>query len=310
MRTVEDEGQVAGLSRTQFAVTLGICLTIFLLAGGPIWREPWKMDQVDVAILWSYAPLPLLVLGFLAWSRRLRVAAFLLETLRLVLVKYSITFALALVLWTMTDQPAHAAPAPLRSGKGGASAAAPAYQGPTGAVRGRVIDAVGHGAAGVLVFVDTDLASAPSAEPLELVNDGSGLAPRLAVVQVGQPITLRSADGRMHTAAAETGQGAPLFNVPAIRSGSWSRTSIDEAHDAVQVRCTVHPGEEPAAHLVVLRHTWHAVTAADGSFVIPGVPRGARRVVARRLDGALVSEAASSVEVGEAARVELALAPR
>jgi hypothetical protein len=174
-----------------------------------------------------------------------------------------------------------------------------------------VLDPVGQGGAGgVLVFVDTDLAGTASAGPLELVNDGTGLHPRLAVVQAGQAIALRSADGRMHTAAAETIQGAPLFNVPAIRSGSWSRTRIDEAHDAVQVRCTVHPGEEPAAHLVVLRHGWHAVTAADGSFVIAGVPRGTRRVVARRLHGAHITDASSSVDVGDAASVEIALGPR
>ncbi|MEJ7731245.1 MAG: carboxypeptidase-like regulatory domain-containing protein [Polyangiaceae bacterium] len=308
---MDNEPQVTGLSRTQFAVSLGICLAIFLLAGGPIWQQPWKMDQVDLAILWSYAAVPLLVLGFLAWSKRLRIGAFLLETLRLVLVKYSVTFALALVLWTVTDQPAHAAPAPLRSNRSGASVALPAYQGPTGTLRGRVMDGGARdGAGGVLVFVDTDLVGAASQVPLELANDGHGLAPHLAAVQAGQPIALRSADGRLHTAAAETTQGASLFNVPAIRSGSWSRTSIDEAHDAVKVRCTVHPGEEPAAYLVVLRHGWHAVTAADGTFAIPGVPRGTRRVVARRLEGESTADAVRTVEVGEAADVELAFSPR
>lgn len=308
---MEEAPQVPGLTRTQFAITLAVCLSIFLLAGGPIWQQPWKMDQVDLAMLWSYAPLPLLVLGFLAWSRRLRVASFLLETLRLVLVKYSITFALALVLWTMTDQPAHAAPTPLRSGRAGSSAALPPYQGPTGTLRGRVLDATATGTAvsGALVFVDTDLAGEPNAAPLQLTNEGRGLSPRLAVAQTGQAIALRSGDGRLHTAAAET-EGSPLFNVPAIRSGSWSRTSIDEPHDAVTVRCTVHPGEEAPAHLTVLRHGWHALTAADGTFAIEGVPRGERRVVARRLDGDAMVEIAATVEVTATGDVELTFAPR
>ena len=61
---------------------------------------------------------------------------------------------------------------------------------------------------------------------------------------------------------------------------------------------------------MVLRHGWHAVTAADGTFVIPGVPRGARRVVARLLDGESTTDAVRTVEIAEAADVEISFAPR
>jgi hypothetical protein len=304
--------RVTGLSRWQFIGCLALAVAIFLVSAGPIWRDPWAMDSVNEAILWSYAPVPLLVLGCLAASRRLRWRWFFFDTMRLTFAKYSITFGIALVLWTMNDGPANAATAtaPHRSATPGATTAASVPAGPTGSVRGHVVAADGTPAADVLVFVDPDLAVAQTGaalQPVQLEHDLRGLTPRLAAVQVGQSMAIRSTDGRMHTVVAETAEGAPLFNVPAIRSGAWSTVTVREPHHRVTLRCTVHPRDaEPEAELVVLRHSLWSRTDAAGQFAIAGVPTGRHELHARTLD-APSTITSVVLEAGETAEVRIAL---
>ena len=87
------------MSRSQFWGLFAVLLVLFLVVEGPIWAHPWDLSAVNRAILLSYAPIPLLVVGCLLWSHRLRWVSFFLDTLSLTLLKYSVTFAFALFMW-------------------------------------------------------------------------------------------------------------------------------------------------------------------------------------------------------------------
>ena len=269
--TPRSEDPIVRLDRAQFWGFFAIALTIFLFSTGPVWRHPWQMDALNTAILYSYLPLPVMVALGLAWKRRLGARAFFLDTLELTLLKYSVTFAIALVLWGASPAP------PPRSAATTTRAphpAAPAERAPaptpisperTGRLEGVVVDASGQPLEGALVFV----------------NDGSGISPRLAVAQLHQPILARATDGQMHTLVAEQDH-ATLFNVPLLGSGATSPVRVTSAHGQAALRCSVHQhtANESSAHLAILAHPFFTITAKDGRFRWEGVPAGALRVAA------------------------------
>lgn len=280
------------MSRAQFWSVLGLGLTLFLFEAGPIWRHPWDMSLVNGAILWSYLLLLPLVIGCLAWSKRLSLRAFFLDTLTLALVKYTCTFAIALVLWEVTPVPrdVHAAPLPR-----GATAAevepaptpTPLDPANTGAVEGVVTDAAGHPVEGALVWIAGGLEDhvfAPPSAPLSVANAGAGMTPPLGVVQVGQPILARSADGQLHTMVAVK-DGRTFFNAPLLASGEPSRLSFREAEGLVTMHCNAHQGSGEAEGLVlVIGHPFFTWTTEGGRFALRGVPAG-RVQLAAYVDG-------------------------
>src|SRR4051812_28054341 len=93
------------LTRLQFWSIFALGVVIFLFSTGPVWRQPWQFDALNLAILYSYLPLPLLVLGGLAYKKRLGWRSFFLDTLEITLLKYSTTFGIALCLWSFAPPP-------------------------------------------------------------------------------------------------------------------------------------------------------------------------------------------------------------
>jgi hypothetical protein len=276
------EPPVPRLSQRQFWACLAVAVVIFLFGTGPIWRHPWDLDT---AILCSYLPVPLLVLVLLAWSRRLTFRGFLLDTLTLTLVKFTITLSIALVLWNVSPPPAKpvAAPVPVAPPQPAEPPPAPTPIAPesTGALQGVVAGPDGAPVAGALVFVEKGLEQyvfAPPSEPLRLENDGAAVTPRLSAAQTYQPISARSTDGHLHTLVAASAEG-PLFNVPLLSSGVPSTLTVREPHGISRIRCAVHQGDtEKTSYLAVLGHPFFAITGADGRFSWTGVPAGQLRI--------------------------------
>jgi pimeloyl-ACP methyl ester carboxylesterase len=99
------EKSLPRMSRLQFWSCWLLLVGLFVFGHGALWEHPWDMEQVDSAILWSYAPIPFLVLGCLLWSRRLGWKALLLDTLELTFVKYAATLAIALTVWKLAPPP-------------------------------------------------------------------------------------------------------------------------------------------------------------------------------------------------------------
>jgi hypothetical protein len=312
------------LTRFQLWSIFAIAVTIFLFGTGPVWRHPWSMAAFNMAVLYSYLPIPLMVAAGLAFHRRLGVRALFLDTLELVLLKYSVTFAIALALWAAVPTPPPAPPAVtagLSTGQADDSAdpapsPTPIAPERTGALAGVVLDGAGLPQAGhdgghphtpgALVFVEAGLEAyvfpVPAA-PVVLENDGSGITPKLAAAQLHQPILARSTDGHLHTLVGEK-DGAALFNVPLLGSGAPSRVRVVEAHGVAEVRCSAHQhtGAEERAHLAVFAHPFFAITGADGRFSFSGVPAGALRLAAwargrGRVAREVTLQAGGSVEV-------------
>lgn len=287
-RRDEDEGELRRMSRPQFWGVLALALAMFLFETGPIWRHPWDMSRLNQAIFWSYVAIPLLVIGCLAWSRRLSLRALFLDVLELTLLKYVCTFAFALVLWEVTPAPARPAAAPPHHQPVESEPAiAPTKIDPasTGVVEGTVVGADGRPAAGAVVFVSAGLEGyvfAPPAEPLELANGGAGMVPRAAVARVGQRLAARSADGRLHTLVASRG-GETLFNMPLLSSGEPSHTKVRDGEGVVTIRCNAHRGsDEIEGHLLVLAHPFFARSDEGGRFRLNGVPAGRLQVAVWR----------------------------
>jgi hypothetical protein len=284
------------LTRAQFWGIIAIGVAIFLFSTGPLWRHPWQISTLNHAVFYSYLPLPFLVLLGLWYKKRLRFVAFFLDTLAITLIKYSITFGIALSLWSIAPEPSEE-----RSERSawllGAQAREPSEPVPaptpispqqTGSITGKVVDGSGATVDSALVFIAEGLSgmvfAAPEA-PVELENDGTGIRPRLAAAQLYQPILAQSTDGHLHTLLAMK-DDETLLNVPLLRSGVKASVRFREAHGVIRLGCRVHqrkeggsPAEEEA-FLGVFGHPFFAITGADGKFEWRGVPAGVLSVAA------------------------------
>jgi hypothetical protein len=278
------------LTRFQLWGFLAIAVGIFLFASGPVWQHPWDIGALNRAIFYSYAPIPLLVLGGLAWKKRLGIRAFVVDLLVLTLLKYSITFGIALVLWSAQGAPPVAQTA-LPAHHAALSVAVAPAEPPTlvpeekaGVVSGVVVDREGKPVAGALAYIAAGLDGwvfAPPTTDLVLENHGEGLAPSVAIAQLHAPLAARSTNGQLHTFVATQG-GTTLLNVPLLSSGLRTPIAFTEAHGLIEVRCSVHQhlGTEHPSTLLVLTHPFSTITGDDGRFAFRGVPAGALRLAA------------------------------
>ncbi|MEP7120906.1 MAG: carboxypeptidase-like regulatory domain-containing protein [Byssovorax sp.] len=309
-----DADPPARMSRAQLGLALAVAFTLFLLEAGPVWRHPWDMELLNRAIFWSYVAIPLLVIGTLAWSKRLSVRAFVIDALTLTLLKYACTFAFSLVLWEITPFPApvHQAASPQGArtlAVESAPAATPIDPAKTGTLTGTATDAAGHPIAGALVWISGGLEdyvfAVPSA-PVRIARAGSTEIPPVAVVQVNQPILARSADGKLHTLVAVK-DGRTLFNTPLLPSGEPSHVGFREAEGLVTLHCNVHPGAaEAEGQILVLGHPFFTRTDEQGRFELHGVPAG-RMKIATAGSGRPAAEQAVELEPGGATTVTLTL---
>jgi hypothetical protein len=283
VRPEPTEPALPQLSWWSFGLALAITLVIFFLLN-PMWHR-LDMAQMDRNIAWSYAPIPLLVLGLLALERKLRWSSWMIETLRLTLVKFAVTFLFANAMWAIVGPPgATIAPATsVPTGGRPAPEAAPAPPEPTpidpartGRIEGVVTDAGGAPRAGVLVAVTGGLEAfvfARRPEGVALRHDGESLQPPAVVVQIGEPLTLFGDTDVLHTAAGMDGDGREVFHVPLV-PGSARTLSFDRALGPVTVRCKVDGRAEHATALAIVDNPFAAWTGGDGRFRFEGVPAG------------------------------------
>jgi hypothetical protein len=273
------------LSRKELGWTLVVLLLVFAFINGPVWAGPWDATPSIIA---SYLPIPFVVAALLVRHRALRFRPWLLHTLELTGVKFMITAIFLVVLWMIRGAPPPTVARLLESR--GIARSAPKLADPTpvpseqkGTLEGRVV-AGSEPLAGALVLVTSGLEGmrfSPREDEVRLSLGSEGYEPRVAAVQVGQPLVLSVRGQGLHTAQGVGSGGAALFNIPVLPKAAGAKHVFYDAAGPVEIRCTVHGKAEPSASLWVLWHPFFTTTDAQGRFSLPGVPKRPVTLLAR-----------------------------
>jgi len=126
----------------------------------------------------------------------------------------------------------------------------------------------------VIVYVkkglDTEKWPVPT-EPVVLDQIKCQYIPHVAVIQVGQPLIVKSSDNTSHNVHGAPGANDE-FNKPMSRPGQMAPRQFRKKEIAKRIYCDVHGWME--SWVAVLPHPVHALTKADGTFTIENVPEG------------------------------------
>lgn len=209
-----------GLRPWQLAAVVAGLTAVFVFVDGPIWRHPY---EPDLAILLSYAPIPLVVAGVLLGVGRLSVRNWLLDSLLVAVAKFGVIAAILITLW-MTQSPP-SSPQVTGAGAGGRGTTLVRRLGP----------------------------SEGAGTPVELRIDETGFTPARLTLHVGQPLAIRATGGGLHTLALVR-EGTTIFNAPVLSDGRPTRLEVLAPLGTVTARCTVHAEsrDEHGAQLTVV----------------------------------------------------------
>lgn len=140
------------------------------------------------------------------------------------------------------------------------------------------------GLANVLVYVKEGASGKkfPIPPPATLDQVGCLYNPYVMGVQVGQTLVIQNSDDTMHNvhslATKNTKPIGGADNVGQPVKGSKNEAKFDKPEVFVKFKCDVHPWM--FAYVGVIDSPYFAVTAADGTFKIPGLPDGDYTIVA------------------------------
>jgi hypothetical protein len=111
---------------------------------------------------------------------------------------------------------------------------------------------------------------APST-PVTIDQDGCLYHPRVSGVMVNQPIAITNSDSLLHNIKAVPRANRP-FNISQPAAGMATTRTFGTPEVMVPLECNVHGWMH--AYVGVLPHPFFAVSGADGSFSITGLPPG------------------------------------
>jgi hypothetical protein len=113
----------------------------------------------------------------------------------------------------------------------------------------------------------------PPPAPVLIEQQHCMYSPRLVGIVAGQKLQVRNSDRTFHNVRG-TLAGKDLFNKPqaASSAGLTLDPSAAKPGDIVELACGAHPWMH--AYVAVLDHPYFAVTKADGTFQITGLPEG------------------------------------
>jgi len=275
------------LSILERLLILSIAVVQFLIGHGAVWSKPFNWDH---SIVWSYVTIAVLVALALARRHRLSPVTWLLHTVELAGIKFILTAGFLLAF--LITHPKRAAPAaevlpPAPRGEAATAREKPKptifAEGSLADIRGQVLGGDRQPVVGALVFVSDGLnqfAFEPPTQPVRLQNDGKQFSPSIAVVQVGQPLVVRSANHELHTMQMMKSDRSWVLNVPLLASGQERVLEFDDAKRIVSVECKVHQARESQGHLAILNHPFHTFSDADGRFALASVPKGTVAITA------------------------------
>lgn len=113
--------------------------------------------------------------------------------------------------------------------------------------------------------------------PAVVDQDGCLYTPRVLGVMVGQDLEIRNSDPLMHNIKAVPTENRG-FNISQPGEGMTSTRSFRTPEIMVPLECNVHGWMR--AYIGVVEHPYFAVSGADGSFMIGGLPAGTYQVEA------------------------------
>jgi plastocyanin len=107
--------------------------------------------------------------------------------------------------------------------------------------------------------------------PVVLDQEKCRYVPRVVGVQTGQPLEIRNSDSVLHNVHAVPKQNREFNRSQALKGMADTHVfSVGEL--MVPFKCDVHSWM--TAYVGVLDHPFHAVTGADGTFTLAGLPPG------------------------------------
>jgi plastocyanin len=183
------------------------------------------------------------------------------------------------------------------------AAAAEGGAGPaSGSVRGKVDVPSGEPVA--YVYVENIMEPAMKGKKYVIQQIGKKFVPSWAVVQRGTAIEFPNMDNIYHNVFSLS--SGNTFDLGLYNSSGEPKLHTFTEPGVVEIYCNIHPQMAASALVVPNRH--FAKVKVDGTFEIPGVPRGKRKIVAWSPGSRLTSE---WVELdGASAEVNLRLAPK
>jgi len=134
--------------------------------------------------------------------------------------------------------------------------------------------------ANVFIRIVGGLPEGPYPEPSEAATidqDGCLYSPRVVGVMVGQTLEITNSDPLLHNIKAVPTENRG-FNISQPRAGMTSRRSFTTPEIMIPMECNVHGWMN--AYVGVVEHPYFAISAADGSFTIGGLPAGTYQVEA------------------------------
>jgi len=140
-----------------------------------------------------------------------------------------------------------------------------------------LVDASG-GLKNVFVYVKSGAPSGGSAPSDAVVLDQKGCVyePHVVGVQVGQTLNILNSDATAHNVHSLSDIN-PSFNKSMPLAGMEMPQTFDDA-EIFKVKCDVHPWM--SSWIGVFDNAYFAVTSADGSFKLSGLPAGTYTVAA------------------------------
>jgi hypothetical protein len=132
----------------------------------------------------------------------------------------------------------------------------------------------------VLVYVAKGLEGRkyePPKEPALLDQVGCVYTPRVVGVMVGQPLLVRNSDATLHNVIGNLKTNKAFNEGMSVKNGTIEKVFQNPEFKA-DFRCFMHPWM--VAYVHVMEHPFYAITGADGTFTIKGLPPGEYEIAA------------------------------
>lgn len=109
------------------------------------------------------------------------------------------------------------------------------------------------------------------AEAVKLDQQGCMYTPHVFGIQTGQKLEIINSDGTLHNVNCQP-KANKKFNIAQPTKGMKTVKTFEQPEVPVPFKCNVHPWM--AAYAGVFNHPFYAVSGADGSYTIKGLPAG------------------------------------